>query len=72
MILFNDIIEVFNLTNGDLSEYTAALERINTLLFMYGMWHLLIDVRRIKYLNNMVEQDHRGIKNITKYTLGFK
>ncbi len=45
---------------------------INTLLFMYGMWHLLIDVRRIKYLNNMVEQDHRGIKNITKYTLGFK
>jgi putative transposase len=51
---------------------TAALERINTLLFMYGLWHLLIDVRRIKYLNNMVEQDHRGIKNITKYTLGFK
>lgn len=51
---------------------TAALERINTLLFMYGLWYLLIDVRRIKYLNNMVEQDHRGIKNITKYTLGFK
>ena len=51
---------------------TAALERINTLLFMYGLWHLLIDVRRIKYLNNMIEQDHRGIKNITKYTLGFK
>ena len=42
------------------------------MLFMYGLWHLLIDVRRIKYLNNMVEQDHRGIKNITKYTLGFK
>lgn len=51
---------------------TAALERINTLLFLYGLWHLLIDVRRIKYLNNIVEQDHRGIKNITKYTLGFK
>ena len=51
---------------------TAALERINNLLFIYGLWHLLIDVRRIKYLNNMVEQDHRGIKNITKYTLGFK
>ena len=51
---------------------TAALERINTLLFMVGLWHLLIDVRRIKYLNNRVEQDHRGIKNITKYTLGFK
>ncbi|HFE6610940.1 TPA: DDE-type integrase/transposase/recombinase [Legionella anisa] len=26
----------------------------------------------MKYLNNMVEQDHRGIKNITKYKLGFK
>ena len=26
----------------------------------------------IKYFNNRVEQDHRGIKNITKYTLGFK
>ena len=51
---------------------TAALERINTLLFIYGLWHLLIEVRRINYLNNMVEQDHRGIKNITKYTLGFK
>ena len=51
---------------------TAALKRINTLLFMHGFWYLLIDVRRIKYLNNMVEQDHRGIKNITKYTLGFK
>ena len=51
---------------------TAALERINVLLFMLGMWYLLIEVRRIKYHNNMVEQDHRGIKNITKYTLGFK
>jgi len=51
---------------------TAALERINTLLFIHGLWHLLIEVRRIKYLNNMIEQDHRGIKNITKYTLGFK
>ena len=33
---------------------TAALERINNLLFIYGLWHLLIEVRRIKYLNNMV------------------
>ena len=39
---------------------------------MFGFWHLLIDVRRIKYMNNMVEQDHRVIKNMTKYTLGFK
>ena len=51
---------------------TAGLEYINNLLFMFGFWHLLIDVRRIKYMNNTVEQDHRGIKNMTKYTLGFK
>lgn len=51
---------------------TAGLERINNLLFIHGLWHLLIEIRRIKYLNNRIEQDHRGIKNITKYTLGFK
>src|SRR4051812_1131608 len=51
---------------------TSALERINHLLFIDGLWHLLIEVRHVKYLNNRVEQDHRGIKNITKYTLGFK
>jgi putative transposase len=51
---------------------TAALERINNLLFIYGLWHLLIEVRRTKYLSNIVEQDHRCIKTITKYTLGFK
>src|SRR5471030_2277733 len=47
---------------------TAALERINNLLFLYGLWPLLIEVRRIKYVNNLVEQDHRGIKRITKPT----
>jgi putative transposase len=51
---------------------TAALERINSLLFLYGAWHLLIEVRRIKYLNNIVEQDHCGIKRVTKQMLGFK
>lgn len=51
---------------------TAALERINNLLFLCGLWPLLIEVRRIKYLNNLVEQDHRGNKRITKSTLGFK
>jgi putative transposase len=50
----------------------AALERINNLLFIHGLLHLLIEIRRIKCLNNRIEQDHRGIKNITKYTLGFK
>ncbi len=33
---------------------------------------LQIRVRQIKYLNNIVEQDHRGIKRITKPMMGFK
>jgi putative transposase len=31
-----------------------------------------IEVRQIKYLNNMIEQDHRFIKKRTKPMLGFK
>jgi len=31
-----------------------------------------ITVRQIKYLNNIVEQDHRGVKRITKPMMGFK
>ena len=31
-----------------------------------------IDIRQIKYLNNIVEQDHRGIKRVTRPMLGFK
>ncbi len=31
-----------------------------------------IDIRQIKYLNNIIEQDHRGIKQITKSMMGFK
>jgi len=31
-----------------------------------------IKVRQVKYLNNIVEQDHRAIKRIVKPMLGFK
>jgi len=31
-----------------------------------------VEVRQIKYLNNIVEQDHRFIKKKVKSTLGFK
>jgi putative transposase len=31
-----------------------------------------IDIRQIKYLNNAVEQDHRGVKWGTRLILGFK
>jgi putative transposase len=31
-----------------------------------------IIIRRVKYLNNIVEQDHRGVKQVTRPMLGFK
>src|SRR6266436_4719819 len=31
-----------------------------------------IEIRKIKYLNNIVEQDHRGVKRVTCPMLGFK
>jgi transposase-like protein len=31
-----------------------------------------IDIRQIKYLNNIVEQDPRGVKRVTRPMLGFK
>jgi putative transposase len=31
-----------------------------------------IAIRTVKYLNNIVEQDHRGVKRITRPMLGFK
>ena len=50
----------------------AALKQINSLLFLNNMLHWLILIRQIKYLNNIVEQDHRGIKRIIKPMMGFK
>jgi putative transposase len=32
----------------------------------------VIVIRQVKYLNNIVEQDHRGVKRITRPMLGFK
>jgi putative transposase len=31
-----------------------------------------IEIRRVKYLNNIVEQDHRAVKRTVRPTLGFK
>ena len=31
-----------------------------------------IEVRQIKYLNNIIEQDHRAVKRITRPMMGFK
>ena len=31
-----------------------------------------ITIRQVKYLNNVVEQDHRSVKRVTRPMLGFK
>ena len=32
----------------------------------------MMEILQVKYLNNILEQDHRFIKRITKHMLGFK
>jgi putative transposase len=44
----------------------AALEQLNE------EREVPITIRQVKYLNNIVEQDHRAIKRITRPMLGFK
>lgn len=53
----------------------AGLNAINLQLIIFyllGCVLMQINIRQIKYLNNIVEQDHRGIKRITNAMLGFK
>ena len=45
---------------------TAAIESYNT------VEKTTIEIRQSKYLNNLVEQDHRAIKRLTRPMLGFK
>ena len=42
------------------------------LCFLCGFSLMQITVRQIKYLNNIVEEDHRSIKKITNPMKGFK
>jgi len=49
----------------------AGLANINLLLILAG-FATLIDICQVKYLNNIIEQDHRFIKKITKPMMGFK
>ena len=53
----------------------AGIDTINLHLarmFMLGGLFVQLTVRQIKYLNNIVEQDHRFIKKITKPMKSFK
>ena len=51
--------------------YYAGLMNISTLLFFFGVT-CFIDILRVKYLDNIIEQDHRFIKKITKPMMNFK
>ena len=53
----------------------AGIDTVNLFLFalfLMGMPYQHIEVRQVKYLNNLVEQDHRFIKKITQPMRGFK
>jgi len=53
----------------------AGIDTINLHLamrFILGGTFLQIKVRQVKYLNNIVEQDHRFIKKVIKPMKGFK
>ena len=56
--------EKITIDGSDANE--AAIKRYNE---AHGT---AIEIRQIKYLNNMVEQDHRVVKRITRPMLGFK
>ena len=49
----------------------AGLNNMNYMLLLNG-WFWLIDILQVKYLNNIIEQDHRFIKKVTKQMKGFK
>ncbi len=53
----------------------AGVNTINlaqALLCMFGGLSLQMTIRQIKYLNNIIEQDHRFVKKITNRMKGFK
>jgi putative transposase len=49
----------------------AGLEAVNVILKFTGLGNT-IKILQVKYLNNILEQDHRFIKRITGRMLGFK
>ncbi len=49
----------------------AGLMAVNVILKLTGTGHL-VTIRQVKYLNNILEQDHRFIKRIIRPMLGFK
>ena len=49
----------------------AGAQAVNNILKITGTGKA-IEILQVKYLNNILEQDHRFIKRLTKHMLGFK
>ena len=49
----------------------AGLQAVNVILKFTGNGRT-VEVRQVKYLNNILEQDHRFVKRITAPMMGFK
>jgi transposase-like protein len=60
----NGLPEIMTIDGSDAN--TAAIKRYNE---THGT---AIAIRQVKYFNNIVEQDHRGVKRITRPIQGFK
>src|SRR5499433_924260 len=60
----NGLPETITIDGSDANE--AAIKRYNE---EHGT---TIAIRQVKYLNNVVEQDHRAVKRVTRPMLGFK
>ena len=60
----NGLPETITIDGSDANE--AAIKRYNE---EHGT---NIIIRQVKYLNNVVEQDHRAVKRVTRPMLGFK
>jgi putative transposase len=49
----------------------AGLENMKCMLILNG-WYWLIEVFQVKYLNSIIEEDHRFINKLIKQMKGFK
>jgi putative transposase len=68
-------IDIGKITIDKSDANKAGVDAINLQLIVFSLLEfslIQIHVRQIKYLNNIVEQDHCGIKRITKPMMGFK
>ena len=52
-------------------EKNAAYPKAMAGLNVDGVLHERVELRPVKYLNNMIEQDHRFLKRLTKPGMGF-